>query len=88
MAEHALLRLLLELDEGRGVALARLAKRLDERVSVLLRQFTALGDAVIGDTRGPGWVRLACDDAGRWTAHLTPAGREAAQQLRLPHSSP
>lgn len=80
MAERALLRLLLELDGGDGVALARLAKRLDERVSVLLRRFTAMSDAAIGDTRGPGWVRLACDDAGRWTAHLTPAGSEAAQQ--------
>ncbi len=84
MAEHALLRLLLELDEGRGVALARLAKRLDERVSVLLREGAALSDAVIGGEAGPGWVRLVCDDAGRWTAHLTPAGREAAQQLPAP----
>jgi len=79
-----LLRLLLELDGGDGVALARLAKRLDARVSVLLRQGTALSDAVIGDSRGPGWVRLACDDAGRWTAHLTPAGREAAHHLPTP----
>jgi len=84
MAEHALLRLLLELDEGKGVAMARLAKRLDERVSVLLREGTALSDAVIGGAPGPGWVRLVCDDAGRWTAHLTPAGREAAHQLTPP----
>ena len=89
MAEDdALLRLLLELDEGEGVALARLAKRLDERVSVLLRQGTALSDAVVGDARGPGWLRLACDDAGRWTAHLTPAGREAAQRLPTLPASP
>lgn len=81
MAEDRLLRLLLALDDGAGVALARLAKRLDERVSVLLREGTALSDAAIGGARGPGWVRLACDDAGRWTAHLTPAGREAARQL-------
>ncbi|MCP6198963.1 hypothetical protein NL445_28430 [Klebsiella pneumoniae] len=80
MAEPTLLRLLLELDEGRGVALARLAKRLDQRVSVLLREGTALSDAVVGGAPGPGWVRLVCDDAGRWTAHLTPAGREAAHQ--------
>jgi hypothetical protein len=84
MADDALLRLLLELDGGEGVALTRLAKRLDERVSVLLRRGTALGDAVIGDTRGPGWVRLACDDGGRWTAHLTPTGREAAQRPPSP----
>lgn len=84
MADNRLLPLLLALDDGKGVALARLAKRLDERVSVLLREGTALGDATIAGVRGPGWVRLACDDAGRWTAHLTPAGREAAQQLASP----
>lgn len=54
MAEPTLLRLLLELDEGRGVALARLAKRLDQRVSVLLREGTALSDAVVGGAPGPG----------------------------------
>jgi hypothetical protein len=75
-AEAALLRLLLELDEGEGVALARLAKRLDERVSVLLRRCTGLTDAVIGGVAGPGWVALSCDDAGRWVASLTPLGRE------------
>lgn len=84
MAEAALLRLLLDLDHGQGVALARLAKRLDERVSVLLRCCTGLSGAVIGGAAGPGWVQLACDDAGRWTAHLTPAGREAAQELPPP----
>lgn len=85
MADDTLLRLLLELDDdGRGVALARLAKRLDERVSVLLRRFTGLSDAAVAGARGPGWVRLACDDAGRWTAHLTPVGREAAQRLPSP----
>lgn len=73
--DAALLRLLLELDEGKGVALTRLAKRLDERVSVLLRRLTALSDASLGGVAGPGWVRLQCDDAGRWMARLTPAGR-------------
>ncbi|HEV6964136.1 MULTISPECIES: hypothetical protein [Roseateles] len=73
--DEALLRLLLELDEGEGVALTRLAKRLDERVSVLLRRCTALSDAVIGGVAGPGWLRLQCDDAGRWVAWPTPAGR-------------
>lgn len=75
--EAELLHLLQALDEGEGVALARLAKRLDERVSVLLRRCTGLSDAVIGGAAGPGWVQLACDDAGRWVAHLTPAGRLA-----------
>jgi hypothetical protein len=75
---EALLRLLLELDEGQGVALPRLAKRLDERVSVLLRLCSAMTDAVIGGAAGPGWVTLQCDEAGRWVAALTPAGRVAA----------
>ena len=30
---------------------------------------------VIGGVAGPGWLSLACDDAGRWTARLTEAGR-------------
>ncbi|RZL36740.1 MAG: hypothetical protein EOP35_10320 [Rubrivivax sp.] len=53
--------------EGGPVALTRLAKRLDQRVSVLLRELTALSDASVGGVPGPGLVRLACDDAGRWT---------------------
>lgn len=77
MSEDALLRLLLELDDGQGVGLTRLAKRLDARVSVLLRRCSALTDAAIGGIAGPGWVQLRCDDAGRWTARLTPAGRAA-----------
>lgn len=72
---EALLALLRELDQGQGVALTRLAKRLDERVSTLLRDCTAFSDAKVGAQAGPGWVRLACDDGGRWTAHLTEAGR-------------
>lgn len=62
---------------GEPVALTRLAKRLDERVSVLLRELTALSEASVGGMAGPGLVRLACDEAGRWTVHLTPAGRAA-----------
>ena len=54
------------------VALTRLAKRLDQRVSVLLRELTALSDARLGGVPGPGLVRLACDDAGRWTAAILP----------------
>jgi len=80
MPDDALLRLLTELDGGQGVALTRLAKRLDERVSVLLRRCTALSDATVAGMAGPGWVRLACDDTGRWTVHLTPAGRTAASE--------
>ena len=76
--EDALLRLLLELDDGQGVPLTRLAKRLDERVSVLLRRCTALSAAVIAGAAGPGWVQLHCDSSGRWVARLTSAGRDAA----------
>ena len=77
--EEALLRLLLELDEGQGVSLPRLAKRLDERVSVLLRQCSALSAATIGGVAGPGWVQLQCDETGRWVAWLTPTGRAALE---------
>lgn len=55
---------------GEPVALTRLAKRLDQRVSVLLRELTALSDASLGGVPGPGLVQLACDDAGRWTVRL------------------
>lgn len=55
---------------GEPVALARLAKRLDQRVSVLLRECTLLSDATLAGVPGPGLVQLACDDAGRWTVRL------------------
>ena len=55
---------------GEPVALTRLAKRLDQRVSVLLREFNGLTDASIGGVPGPGLVELACDDGGRWTVKL------------------
>ena len=55
---------------GEPVALTRLAKRLDERVSVLLRELTALSDASLGGVAGPGLVRLNCDESGRWTVAL------------------
>ncbi|MBI3347752.1 MAG: hypothetical protein HY020_11145 [Burkholderiales bacterium] len=68
--------LLREAGDGEAVPLTRLAKRLDARVSELLREFTALGDATIGGVAGPGWVRLACDETGRWTVSLTEAGAD------------
>ena len=68
--------LLRELGDSTGpVPLTRLAKRLDARVSELLREFTALSDAKLGGVAGPGWVSLHCDDGGRWTVTLTEAGR-------------
>lgn len=73
--EAALLQLIAGLDGGDGVALTRLAKRLDERVSVMLRRCTALSGATVGGVAGPGWLALGVDEGGRWTARLTEAGR-------------
>ena len=69
------LETLAELDGGNGVSLPRLAKRTGLRVSVLLRLYTLMSDARVGDAQGPGWVRLHGDEDGRWIARLTPAGR-------------
>lgn len=74
--EERALEELLELDEdGRGVALTRLAKRLGVRVSVLIRLYTQMSDARIGDAVGPGWVRLQVDEAGQWRAFATDIAR-------------
>ncbi|SEL84531.1 hypothetical protein SAMN05216359_11947 [Roseateles sp. YR242] len=80
------LQALAELDGGRGVSLPRLAKRTGLRVSVLLRLFTLLSDARVGDEAGPGWVRLALEEDGRWMASMTAAGRGDPEQWD--HSSP
>lgn len=69
------LETLAELDAGNGVSLPRLAKRTGLRVSVLLRLYTLMSDARVGDEVGPGWVRLQVDEDGRWIARMTPAGR-------------
>lgn len=66
---------LAQLDQGEGVSLARLAKRLGQRVSVLLRLYTLMSEASLGGQAGPGWVRLACDARGHWRAWITAAGR-------------
>lgn len=74
--EDRALHELLTLDaDGRGVSLTRLAKRLDVRVSVLIRLYTQMSDARIGDSSGPGWVRLQVDEGGQWRAFVTPLGR-------------
>lgn len=74
-----LLHTLAELDQqGRGVALTRIAKRLGLTVSLLMREYTLLSDARLGGVAGPGWVRLVCDEekgSGRWLVHLTEQGR-------------
>ncbi len=72
--ETRALHALRELDtDGQGVSLTRLAKRLDVRVSVLIRAYTLMSSAQIGTQAGPGWVRLQLDDAGQWRAFLTAA---------------
>jgi hypothetical protein len=63
-----------------GMSLPRLAKRLGLGVSVVMRQLSLMGDAVIGGQSGPGWVRVEQAEE-RWVAYLTEAGRSAATQL-------
>ncbi len=75
LAERAL-SVLAQLDTaGEGVALARLAKRLEVRVSVLMRLFTHMSEARLGGIAGPGWVRVQADESGQWRAWITRAGR-------------
>jgi len=58
-----------ETAKGRSIIpMAALCKRLDIRMSTLQRQLTALEEY--------GIVQINCDDAGRWTTMLTPAGIE------------
>lgn len=61
-----------------GMSLPRLAKRLDLGVSVVLRQLSLMGDAVIGGQAGPGWVSVVQTEE-RWVVHLTDAGRAAVE---------
>ena len=63
-----------------GMSLPRLAKRLDLGASVVLRQLSLMGDAVIGGQAGPAWVRVVQTE-DRWLVHLTEAGRRAAGAL-------
>ncbi len=44
--------------EPGGVSLPRLCKRLDVRMSVLLRELAWLGDDNIGGEMGPGLIRI------------------------------
>jgi len=69
-----ILQRLAEDEAGAGVSLPRLGKSLGQGASVLMRELSRMGDAVIGGSAGPGWARLEQAD-GRWTAHLTAAGR-------------
>ncbi len=61
-------------DAPDGVSLPRLCKRLDVRMSVLMRTLAWLGEDAIGGVPGAGWVRTV-EDGARTLAMLTPAGR-------------
>jgi hypothetical protein len=63
-----------------GMSLPRLAKRLGLGVSVVLRQLSLMGDAVIGGQTGPGWVRVEQTEE-RWVIYLTAVGQSAAAEL-------
>ena len=63
-----------------GMSLPRLAKRLDLGVSVVLRQLSLMGDAVIGGQAGPAWVSVVQTE-DRWIVHLTETGRNVAKAL-------
>lgn len=78
----AILRALAEAPGEGGVSLPRLGKQLGQGASVLMRQLTLMGDAAVGGTAGPGWVRVVqLDD--RWVVHLTEAGRAALRDNLL-----
>ncbi len=66
-----------------GMSLPRLAKRLGLGVSVVLRQLSLMGDAVIGGQAGPGWVRVVQTE-DRWVVHLTEAGRKVVTSAAGP----
>jgi hypothetical protein len=63
-----------------GMSLPRLAKRLGLGVSVVLRQLSLMGDAVIGGQTGPGWVRVEQTE-DRWVVYLTEVGHSAAVEV-------
>lgn len=63
-----------------GMSLPRLAKRLGLGVSVVMRQLSLMGDAVIGGQPGPGWVRVEQTEE-RWVCYLTKAGWTAVAEV-------
>lgn len=74
--DEALVRALLAELAGEpcGVSLPRLCKRLDVRMSVLLRTLAWIGEDDVGGVTGTGWVRIV-EDGARTLAVLTDAGR-------------
>ncbi|MGQ0798861.1 MAG: hypothetical protein ACT4NL_01955 [Pseudomarimonas sp.] len=66
-----------------GVSLPRLCKRLNVRMSVLLRTLAWLGDEAIGELRGSGLVRV--EQRGEvQVVVLTSSEHETAIEMRLP----
>ena len=63
------------------IPLTRIAKKTGLGVSVILREFTQLSDAVLGGTPGPGLVYVVQLD-GRWLVGLTHTGHEVLAGLR------
>ena len=61
------------------IPLTRIAKKTGLGVSVILREFTQLSDAVLGGTPGPGLVHVEQQD-GRWLVGLTDAGQQVLKQ--------
>ena len=57
-----------------GVSLPRLAKRLGQRASSMLRALAPYTAEAVGGQAGAGWIDVIQTDAG-WTVHLTDAGR-------------
>jgi len=62
------------------MSLPRLAKRLGLGVSVVMRQLSLMGNAVIGGQAGPGWVRVEQTE-DRWVAYLTEVGHTAMVEI-------
>ena len=83
----ALLLTLVEEGVDQAVSLPRLGKRLQQGVSVLLRELALMGSARIGPRAGPGWVAVE-QDGDRWMARLTAAGADAAARILLPDEPP
>ena len=63
-----------------GMSLPRLAKRLNQSASVLVRELTHLSDAALAGQRGPGWVRVV-QSQGRWVVNITAEGLAVAREL-------
>lgn len=56
-----------------SMSLPRLAKRVGESGSVVLRELSLMSDAVLGGQPGPGWARV-WEEGGRWMVAVTAAG--------------